>query len=100
MIESIYILLLYFIVGFIHDSGTTIWYMTLESRKIILSGFVSASLTFMGYCVIAFMVLSPDFIPRLIAYAIGTWVGTSLTLHLRCNNDRYLSRFIYRLFKR
>jgi hypothetical protein len=77
------ILLIYFLIGLLHDSLVTIWYMALESRKTLFTGFISALLTFIGYGVLAFMILSPEFIPRLFSYALGTWTGTSIAIHLK-----------------
>lgn len=97
MLSSIAILLSYFILGVLYDIGTTLWYISIESRKVILSGFISACLTLMMYGVLAYIILSPDLISRLIAYALGTWVGTSLTVHFRYNGN-YKS--ISKLFER
>jgi len=101
MIEVIITILLYFIIGVAQSIIGTLWIMSLESRKVFLSGFISLLLTLMSFGVLAYMILSPDFLPRLIVYALGTGTGTSLTVYLRDNgNDRYISGFVYRLFKR
>ena len=52
MIE-IGILITYFIVGVINYIGWTLWYITIESRKTILAGVVSAALTMLDYSVLA-----------------------------------------------
>lgn len=74
---------IYFLIGLIHDSMMAIWYLALESRKLHLAGFISATVTFLGYGVICYLVLSPQFIGRLIAYCIGCWVGTYFTVYIK-----------------
>ena len=81
------IFIFYFIVGTIHYIGWTIWYIFIESRKTISSGFLSATLTFIDYCVLAYMILSPDFIIRLIFYAMGCWFGTSIAIMITKNKS-------------
>jgi len=82
------VLLLYFIIGCIHDIGTTFWYLMVESRKVFKSGFVSFLLTILGYGVLGYMILSPNFIPRLVVYALGTWVGTSLVVYFNSKGKK------------
>jgi hypothetical protein len=83
-----YILFIYFLVGVINHSGWTLWYITQESRKPITAGFVSSLLTLMDYTVLAYMILSPDFLPRLIAFSFGTWIGTTLTMMWRSKRQK------------
>jgi uncharacterized protein YebE (UPF0316 family) len=99
MIE-IGILITYFIVGVINYIGWTLWYITIESRRTILAGVVSAALTMLDYSVLAYMILSLNFMPRLIAFSLGTMIGTILTMSIRYNNDWYISRFFQKIFRR
>ncbi|MHA1817328.1 MAG: hypothetical protein ACTSX1_15105 [Candidatus Heimdallarchaeaceae archaeon] len=78
--------LLYFIVGLVHDAMTAVWYLALESRRLHLAGFISGAVTFLGYGVLCYLVLSPQFIGRLISYCIGCWVGTYLAVYIK---ERY-----------
>jgi len=69
--------LLYFIIGLVHDAMTAVWYLALESRKLHLAGFISATVTFLGYGVICYLALSPKFVGKLGVYCMGCWAGIS-----------------------
>ena len=101
MFSTIAILFGYLIIGFIHDVGTTMWYISIEARKTSISGFISTCLSLMSYGVIAYMVLSPDFLSRIIAYSLGAGIGTSLTVHFRYNgNYKIVTNFFQKYLKR
>lgn len=76
-------LLLYFFIGLVHDAMTAVWYLALESRKLHLAGFISGAVTFLGYGVLCYLVLSPQFVGRLVVYCFGCWAGTYLAVYIK-----------------
>ena len=82
-------LFLYFAVGLVHDAMTAVWYLALESRKLHLAGFISAAVTFLGYGVICYLVLSPEFVGKLVSYCLGCWVGTYLAVYIK---EKYIRK--------
>jgi len=76
-------LILYFSIGLIHDALTAFWYLALESRKMHLAGFLSGFVTFLGYGVICYLALSPEFMYKLITYCAGCWAGTYIAVYIK-----------------
>jgi len=73
--------IIYFFTGFYFDILLTMYYIKIYEKSVITSGILSMAITAFSTIVLYYILLSPDAIPRIIAYALGNGFGTSLTIY-------------------
>ena len=73
-------LLGYFVAGFVQDIILTWCYRAISDRMVLLSGILAVISTLVGYTIFYHLVLSPNFFPQLLCYAVGGGLGTGLTV--------------------
>ena len=73
-------IILYFIIGVAYDVLITLYYLAITDRRPAMAGVWSFVITTVQFFVLYELILSKDFLPQLIAYALGCGIGTFLTV--------------------
>lgn len=73
-------LAIYFAVGFVLDVLATVDIRAVQKKQAGLSAFMTIVGTILGTLVFIYIIKSPEFIPQVIAYAVGGGVGAFLII--------------------
>ncbi len=82
-------LLIYFFVGFLVDILGTLDTQCVIRQKPFMSAIYSFLITISSVFIISRIVLSEEFIDLVLSYALGSAIGSALTIIYRKNRDRY-----------
>ncbi len=82
-------LLIYFFVGFLIDVLGTLDTQAVIRQKPFISAVYSFVITLASVFVISRIVLSEEFLDLVLAYALGSAIGSALTIIYRKNRDNY-----------
>jgi uncharacterized protein YebE (UPF0316 family) len=80
-------LALYFAAGIVYDILETLYYVYVVDGKTLHSSITSIVWTFFAYTVLYFLILTPNAVMNIFAYAFGCGVGTGLVVWRRGNNN-------------